>query len=64
MGSVRPTDPGAALVLAAAALLAGLTVGALIGYGARRPVRVHCTSTLRIEPAGPGAWTLVCEGGR
>lgn len=57
-------DPAAALLLAALALVAGLTLGALIGYGARRPARVQCTSTLRIEPAGPGAWTLVCEGGR
>lgn len=64
MGRVT-TDPGAALVLAAVAFLAGLTVGTLVGYGARRPAApVRCTSTLRIEPAGPGAWTLVCEGGR
>lgn len=44
--------------------LAGLILGAFVGYGARRPVRVLCTSTLRVEPLGPGAWTLVCEGGR
>lgn len=57
-------DPAAALLLAALALVAGLTLGALVGYGARRPpAPVRCTSTLRIEPAGPGAWTLVCEGG-
>jgi hypothetical protein len=60
----RAQQPVAALGLVTLGFLAGLTLGALVGYGARRPVRVLCTSTLRVEPLGPGAWTLLCEGGR
>lgn len=60
-----PGRDGRALAAGAVAgLAAGLALGALAGYAARRPAPVHCTSTLRIEPAGPGAWALRCEGGQ
>ncbi len=52
------------LALVLLGLLTGLVVGVVLGSTARRPPRVVCSSTLRIEPAGPGAWSLVCEGGR
>ncbi len=58
------SDPAVVVVLSLAGLLIGLLLGVAIGLGARRPARVQCTSTLRIEAVGPGTWTLVCEGGR
>lgn len=63
---VVATDPAAVAALAGfAGLFAGLLLGVVIGLGGRRaPPRVQCSSTLRIEAVGPGAWTLVCEGGR
>lgn len=61
--SLQP-DPAVVVVLSLASLLIGLLLGCVIGLGARRPMRVQCTQTLRIEAVGPGTWTLVCEGGR
>lgn len=61
---ITSNDPAVVVVLSLASLLIGLLLGVVIGLGARRPMRVQCTSLLRIEAVGPGTWTLVCEGGR
>lgn len=54
----------AAAVLVLLGFFAGFVAGVVLASAARRPQHVLCTSTLRIEPVGPGAWSLVCEGGR
>ena len=59
-----PNDPAVVVVFSLAALLLGLLLGVVIGIGARRPMRVQCTQTLRVQAVGPSTWTLVCEGGR
>jgi hypothetical protein len=64
MGHAAPTRRVDAAALVLLGFFIGLVVGVVLGTAARRPPHVVCSSTLRIEPAGPGAWTLVCEGGR
>ncbi len=56
-------DPAAAIALGLVGFLVGLVFGLVIGLSARRPARVLCTSALHIESAGPGEWSIRCEGG-
>lgn len=60
----RVNDLSGAVLLGAIGLVVGLLLGVVVGAAARRRAPVQCTSTLRLEPAGPGVWTLACEGGR
>lgn len=57
-------DPAVVVVISLASLLIGLLLGVVIGLGARRPMRVQCTQTLRVEAVGPSTWQLTCEGAR
>ncbi len=64
MGHAAPTRRIDAAALVLLGFFIGLVVVVVLGVAVRGPPHFVCSSTLRIEPAGPNAWPLVCEGGR
>ena len=64
MGRTQTMPRGEAFAVAVMAVVVGAAFGVAMGYAARRPVPVRCTSTLRVEATAAGEWTLTCGGAR